>query len=138
MITEHPAVSQRAGAEQAVKVEDIIFRAMAKKITWSQAAEVLGIPESTMLHRLANYKQRGYDPRWQQGRPKNGLALVHLAIAEKILALYQQKYMGLNISCFHKKLKQTHGITVDYSWLKLAIQGAGLLDNGRRNRPPDP
>ena len=53
-----------------MKVEDVIFRAMAKKITWSQAAEVLGISESTMLHRLANYKQRGYDPRWQRGRPK--------------------------------------------------------------------
>jgi transposase len=121
-----------------VKVEDVIFRAMAKKITWSQAAEVLGISESTMLHRLANYKQRGYDPRWQQGRPKAGLALVRLAIAEKILALYQQNYMGLNVSGFHKKLKQVHGIRVDYAWLKIALQGAGLLGNGRRNRPPDP
>ena len=120
-----------------MKVEDIIFRAMAKKITWSQAAEVLGIPESTMLHRLANYKQRGYDPRWQRRRPKNGLALVRLAIAEKILALYQQNYMGLNVSGFQKKLKQVHGIRVDYAWLKIALQGAGLLGNGRRNRPLD-
>ena len=63
---------------------------------------------------------------------------MHLAIAEKILALYQQNYMGLNVSDFHTKLKQVHGIRVDYSWLKIALRGAGLLGNGRRNRPPDP
>jgi transposase len=115
------------GAEQAVKVEDVILRAMAKKITWSQAAEVLGISESTMLRRLTSYKQRGYDPRWQRGRPKTGLALVRLAIAEKILALCQQDYMGLDINRFHKKLKQIHGIRVDYAWLKQFLSNGGSL-----------
>lgn len=66
-------------------------------------------------------------------RPKTGLALVRLAIAEKILALYQQDYVGFDISNFHMKLKQVHSISVDCSWLKLALQGAGLLGNGLRN-----
>lgn len=121
-----------------MKVQDVIFRAMAKKITWSQAAEVLGISELTMLQRLARYKQRGYDPRWQRGRPKTGLALVHLAIAERILALYQQNYVGFDIDDFHMELKQVHGISVDYSWLELALRGAGLLGKDLRNRPQSP
>ena len=31
--------------EGAMKVEDIILRAMAKRITWGQAAEILGISD---------------------------------------------------------------------------------------------
>jgi len=59
-------------------------------------------------------------------------------MAERILALYQQNYVGFDITDFHMKLKQVHGISVDYSWLKLALQGAGLLGNGSRNRRQSP
>jgi len=45
---------------------------------------------------------------------------VHLAIAERILASTNRNYVGFDISDFHMKLKQVHGISVDYSWLKLA------------------
>jgi hypothetical protein len=32
-----------AGVERAMKLEDVMLRAMAKRITWYQAAEILGI-----------------------------------------------------------------------------------------------
>jgi hypothetical protein len=35
-------------AERAMKVQEVILRAMAKKISWWQAAEILGISERTM------------------------------------------------------------------------------------------
>ncbi|MHB8302367.1 MAG: hypothetical protein ACYDC6_05945 [Acidobacteriaceae bacterium] len=33
----------RAAVERAMKVQEVILRAMAKKITWWQAAEIIGI-----------------------------------------------------------------------------------------------
>jgi hypothetical protein len=33
----------RAAVERAMKVQEVVLRAMAKKITWWQAAEILGI-----------------------------------------------------------------------------------------------
>ncbi len=35
----------RAAVEQAMKAREVILRAMAKKITWWQAAEILGISD---------------------------------------------------------------------------------------------
>ena len=35
----------RAAVERAMKVQEVILRAMAKKITWWQAAEIIGISD---------------------------------------------------------------------------------------------
>ncbi len=34
--------------ERAMKVQEVILRAMAKKMTWWQAAEILGISDRSM------------------------------------------------------------------------------------------
>ena len=38
----------KAAMERAMKVQEVILRAMAKKITWRQAAEIIGISERQM------------------------------------------------------------------------------------------
>jgi len=37
--------SAEAAWERAMKVQEVILRAMAKRITWGQAAEIIGISE---------------------------------------------------------------------------------------------
>src|SRR5437763_3935169 len=51
---------------------------------------------------------------------------------EDVLRLYQQEYFDFNVRHFHEKLQQEHGIELSYSWVKQALQGAGLV--GRRRR----
>ena len=38
----------KAAVERAVKTQEVILRAMAKKITWCQAAEIIGISDRQM------------------------------------------------------------------------------------------
>jgi hypothetical protein len=38
----------KAAMERAMKVQEVILRAMAKKITWWQAAEIMGISDRHM------------------------------------------------------------------------------------------
>jgi hypothetical protein len=38
----------RAAVERAMKVPEVILRAMAKKITWAQAGEIIGLCERQM------------------------------------------------------------------------------------------
>ena len=38
----------RAAMERAMKVQDVMLQAMAKKITWWQAAEIIGISDRQM------------------------------------------------------------------------------------------
>jgi hypothetical protein len=35
----------KVAVERAMKVQEVILRAMAKKITWRQAAEIIGISD---------------------------------------------------------------------------------------------
>jgi hypothetical protein len=38
----------KAAVERAMKLQEVILRAMAKKITWWQAAEIIGISDRQM------------------------------------------------------------------------------------------
>jgi hypothetical protein len=58
---------------------------------------------------------------------------VPLQQAERVLALYREKYFDFNVRHFHEKLREQHGIALSYTWVKLALQGAGLVrKQGRR------
>ncbi len=39
---------RKAAVERAMKVQEVILRALAKKITWWQAAEIIGISDRQM------------------------------------------------------------------------------------------
>ena len=51
----------RAAMERAMKVQDVMLQAMAKKITWWQAAEILGISDRHMRRWRERYVEEGYN-----------------------------------------------------------------------------
>ena len=44
-----------------MKVQEVILRALAKKITWWQAGEILGVGERQMRRWRERYQKIGYD-----------------------------------------------------------------------------
>ncbi|MGC8548856.1 MAG: ISNCY family transposase, partial [Acidobacteriaceae bacterium] len=122
----------RAAVERAMKVQEVILRAMAKKITWWQAAEIIGISDRSMRRWRERYEQHGYDGLLDRRRGKPSGKRVPLAQAEQVLELYREKYFDLNVRHFHEKLVEQHGISVSYTWVKQALQGAGLVAKGRK------
>src|SRR5437763_6918367 len=57
---------------------------------------------------------------------------VPMALAEQVLQFYREKYFDLNVLHFHQKLVEEHGIRLSYTWVKLALQGAGLVARERK------
>ena len=55
-----------------------------------------------------------------------------LKTAEEVLHLYREKYFDFNVRHFHEKLVEEHHIALSYTWVKLALQGAGLVKKQRR------
>ena len=47
----------KAAMERAMKVQDVLLQAMAKKITWWQAAEILGISDRHMRRCRERYEE---------------------------------------------------------------------------------
>src|ERR1700741_5351539 len=51
----------KAAMERAMKVQEVILRAMTRKITWYQAAETIGISDRQMRRWGERYQEFGYD-----------------------------------------------------------------------------
>jgi len=122
----------RAAMERAMKVQDVMLQAMAKKITWWQAAEILGISDRHMRRWRERYVEEGYNGLLDRRRGKPSRRRVPVAMVEKVFALYREKYFDLNVQHFHEKLQAGHGIELSYTWVKQALQGAGLVARGRK------
>ena len=50
-----------AEVERMMKLQDVLLKAMAKKITWWAAAEIIGISDRTMRRWHQRWKEHGYD-----------------------------------------------------------------------------
>jgi transposase len=115
-----------------MKVQDVILRAMAKRISWWQAAEILGISDRSMRRWRERYQKQGYDGLLDRRRGKPSGKRVAVEVLEEVLRLYQERYFDFNVRHFHEKLREEHGIKLSYTWVKRALQGAGLVRKGRR------
>src|ERR1700726_2409578 len=115
----------RAAVERAMKVQEVILRAMAKKITWLEAAHIARMSDRQMRRLRWRYETYGYDGLLDRRRGLPSERRVPLALAEQVLGLYREKYYDLNVRHFHEKLEEQHGIALSYTWVKMALQGAG-------------
>ena len=77
-------------------------------------------------------RKAGYDGLWDRRRGRPSPRRVPLAQVEQVLSLYRETYFDFNVRHFHEKLREQHGISLSYSWVKLALQGAGLVKKARR------
>ena len=113
----------QAATERAMKVQEVMLQAMAKKITWWQAAEILGISDRHMRRWRERYVEEGYNGLLDRRRGKPSRRRVPVATVEKVFALYREKYFDLNVQHFHEKFIHdgtTH--TLDNPALPLLVQ----------------
>jgi transposase len=118
--------------ERAMKVQEVMLQAMAKKITWFQAAEILGISDRHMRRWRERYEEGGFRGLFDRRCGKPSPKRVPVVVVERVLQLYREKYFDLNLSHFHEKLASEHQIELSYSWVKGVLQGAGLVGRGRK------
>jgi transposase len=121
--------------ERMMKLQDVILKAMAKKLSWLEAAEIAGMSVRNMQRKRQAYVEYGYTGLFDQRRGKRSIHRVPMETAERVLALYRDRYFDLNVRHFHEKLRESEGIQLSYSWVKQALQGAGLGARRRKRGP---
>jgi transposase len=119
--------------ERIMKVQEVILRAVAGRISWLEAADILRWSPRTMRRWRWRYEQYGYDGLYDRRKRRPSPKRVPLKLAERVLRLYRERYSTYNVKHFHEKLKEEHGIVLSYQWVKVALQMAGLVAKGTRH-----
>ena len=133
-----------ATVERAMKVRDVIVRAIGGELTWIQAAEIIGCTARTIRRLRRRYEVRGYDGLLDHRRGRPSPRKVPLGEVQRIVTLYRQRYAGFNGRHFHQIAQREHGVRLSYSYVKTLLQATGLLPTHRargrhrRRREPRP
>lgn len=117
--------------ERAMRVHEVMLRAMSGQITWMQAAAIVGMSTRSMRRWRWRLERYGYDGLLDRRRGKPSPRRAPLAEVERILKLYRGKYSGFNVRHFYGIVRREHQVTLSYSFVKKALQEAGLVAKRR-------
>src|SRR5207244_237593 len=143
MASEEEAMAYSRGAvERAMKVQEVILRAIDGKLTWVQAADILGYSPRTIRRIRWRLQHYGYDGLLDRRRQTPSPKRAPVAEVQRLLALYRERYLGFNVRHFHQLARREHGVRFCYAFVKKALQTAGLVakhqPRGRHRRRREP
>jgi len=118
-----------------MKLQDVLLKAMAKKITWWAAAEIIGVSDRTIRRMREKLEREGYSGLADRRKGRLSSHRIPLQTVEEVLRLYREQYSDFNVRHFHEKLREQHRIEISYTWVYAALTGAGLIAKKRRRAP---
>ena len=134
----------RGVVERAMKVQEVIVRALAGKLTWLQAADILGRSPRSIRRLRWKLEHEGYEGLFDRRRQTPSPKRAPVAEVQRGLALYRERYQGFNVRHFHQLARRHHDVRFCYAFVKKALQMAGLVPphqprgRHRRRREPRP
>ena len=127
-------VYSEVAVEKAMTRQEVILRAYAKKLTWLQAAEILGVSDRQLRRIKLKYEESGFHALFDGRSGRMSPRRIPLAVVEEVLRLYREQYFDFNVRHFHEKLIEVHGLEVSYTWTKYLLQRAGLVKKERARK----
>jgi len=118
--------------ERAMKMRDVLLEALAGKLTWIQAADVLGLSPRTVRRWREKFDESGIDGLYDGRRQSPSDRALPGKELQKWLRLYRERYAGYNVRHFCSIARRQHGLTWSYTLMRNILQGAGLV---RKRRP---
>jgi transposase len=119
-----------AAWEWAMRRQDVILRAISGEMSWFAAADILQMTPRNLRRWRERYERWGYNGLVDRRRGPSKRR-VPLAELERVLRCYREQYVGFNGRHFHEIMRREHGVTLSYSYVKQALQQAGLLPKRR-------
>ncbi len=97
-----------------MKREEIILRAYAKKISWIEAAEILGYSARHLRRLREKYEEWGFDGLHDGRVGRTSPRRIPVEVIEEV-GLYRDKYFDFSVVHFHEKLVEVHQMMVSYT-----------------------
>jgi hypothetical protein len=97
--------------ERAVTRRQVILEAMAGKITWGAAAEILEMSLRSVRRLKWGYKKWGFEALYDRRRRVPSPKRAPVQEVERVLRLYREKYQGFNVRHFHDFAVRDHAVS---------------------------
>jgi transposase len=127
-----------------VKFESVLSRWERKELSAVEAGEILGVSERQFRRYRERYDEDGLAGLADRRLGKASFRRVPVDKIAWMLGQYRTHHMGWNVKHFHEHLQRQHDFRWGYTWTKLQLQAAGLVDRcgrrgpHRRKRPRKP
>jgi transposase len=113
--------------EATLKRTELIEKALKGELRWVEVAEILRLTPRQVRRLKKRYQDNGaqglIDYR-RRSRPRNQL---NETVVKEVLRLYRDAYRDFNVTHFHEKLRDIHGIKISYGSVKSYLRKAGLI-----------
>lgn len=108
---------------------------IGERLSCTEAARILGCSERHFLRLRVRYADEGVaglrDRRVGRVSPRR----VPDEEIEEVSRLYRDRYKGLSVSHFYEYARRCHGMQWSYTWTRLALARAGVIEPARRGGP---
>src|SRR5262245_4549969 len=113
---------------KAMTRQEVMKKALGRRITWRQAADLLGIGERQVRRLRRKVESKGLralkDGR--AGRPRR--KRISQSTIRELFRLRKQKYMDFSIQHFYEFATEKHGLKLSYTKARNVLQAAGLAE----------
>ena len=110
---------------------EIVLKATAGKLTWTQAADVLGITPRHMRRLRTEYREHGIEAFHDKRGVKPRRKRIKEETVELICRLKEDVYGDFSVQHFYEKLTEEHSVQISYSWTLRILQEAGIVKKAR-------
>ena len=127
-----------------MRFEEINARFRCGRLSSAEAAEWLGCSERTFRRLRVRYEAEGAAGLLDRRLGKASPHRIAADEAERIAALYEQRYTGWTVKHFHERAQARHGLAASYGWTKGVLHARGLVRPApkrsahRKKRPRKP
>src|SRR4051794_41496915 len=104
--------------ERVMKIQEVILKAMAGKLKWWEAAEIIGVTDRTMRRWRQHYEEHGYSRLWDYRKRSPSPKRVPVAGFEKGLCLYPGQKFFFKVQHLYQKIREEHRPKYSYTWGK--------------------
>ena len=110
-----------------MRVQEVLMRAIAGKINWYQAAEILGFSIRTLRRWKKEMEEHGVDGLIDRRRRQPSEKRVPLEEVKRVVRLYADRFSHYNMKHFHEIARRDHGVKFSYTLTRRVLQESGMV-----------
>jgi hypothetical protein len=108
--------------------EDVIRKAIEKKITWTQAASICRVSARHMRRLRERYEEFKIEGLRDRRTGKRQPARLDPKVVEELCRLKRDVYGDFSVRHFHEFATGRHKLKISYSWTRMVLQARGLVN----------